>query len=354
MKLVRSALLVLAITGNCYAEEVKITGTIEETVRLSTPNLANSSLNAPLKSIKLLKIELSNEARDNLAAKANTHTHLNDLSPSATITYPAAKELGMGAVPVLDQGAHGTCVTFATTAAIDAALKKGDYLSQLCQLQLGNYLARNGYALSGWDGSWGQTVLHQMDTFGVISLTQQQASGCAGLKQYPLNDDMGTEAAMTPEEYHALSEDISERVVWSPLLDVYQSTDPNLDTNALLNKVKDAINAGDRLAFGVLLTDLNEGVAGAVAKNKANNDSWVLTPEIIEHLKGNPEFGGHEMVITGYDDNATAKDKQGRAYKGLLHLRNSWGKNIGDKGDFYMSYDYFKMLVLEVSRIRSA
>lgn len=43
-----------------------------------------------------------------------------------------AVELGMNSVPVLDQGSYGTCVTFATTAAMDAVLGLGDYISQQC------------------------------------------------------------------------------------------------------------------------------------------------------------------------------------------------------------------------------
>ncbi len=39
--------------------------------------------------------------------------------------YPEKVELGMNGVPVLNQGMHGTCVTFAVTAAVDAALGKG-------------------------------------------------------------------------------------------------------------------------------------------------------------------------------------------------------------------------------------
>lgn len=35
-----------------------------------------------------------------------------------------AVDIGMANVPVLDQGAYGTCVTFAATAALDARLKK--------------------------------------------------------------------------------------------------------------------------------------------------------------------------------------------------------------------------------------
>ena len=64
-------------------------------------------------------------------------------------------DLGMNNVPVLDQGSHGTCVTFATTAAVDAVLGKGDYVSQLCNLELGATLEQFGYYPSGWDGSFG-------------------------------------------------------------------------------------------------------------------------------------------------------------------------------------------------------
>ena len=58
------------------------------------------------------------------------------------------------------------------------------------------------------------------------------------------------------------------------------------------------------------------------------------------------------MIIVGYDDDAVAVDQQGRKYQGLFTLRNSWGQSIGDKGNFYMSYDYFKTLADEVQRIR--
>jgi len=44
------------------------------------------------------------------------------------------------------------------------------------------------------------------------------------------------------------------------------------------------------------------------------------------------EFSGHEMLITGYDDNAVAKDENGYEHRGLLTLRNSWGEDVGDHG----------------------
>ena len=157
---------------------------------------------------------------------------------------------------------------------------------------------------------------------------------------------------MTLEEYHQLSESMDEKkVVWSPVLDVYQMID-NLDLSHTLLEIKTALNKGDRVPFAVLLLDLDQGMMGAVGKKGISFDSWVLTPEIAKDAKADPEFAGHEMVITGYDDNAVAKDIKGRTYKGLLTLRNSWGSKPGDQGNFYMSYEYFKLLAIEAQRIR--
>ncbi len=33
--------------------------------------------------------------------------------------------------------------------------------------------------------------------------------------------------------------------------------------------------------------------------------------------------------------------------QGLLTLRNSWGEEVGDHGNYYMSYDYFLKLAVE-------
>jgi hypothetical protein len=85
---------------------------------------------------------------------------------------PAKVFIGMNGVPVLDQGKYGTCVTFAITAAIDAILGKGDYISQLCNLKLGEYFSSKAIMLgSGWWGASGETVLSQLNAFGFINKT---------------------------------------------------------------------------------------------------------------------------------------------------------------------------------------
>lgn len=348
------------------AEDIKIVGTMTKSVKIpSTVAAPQSNTKNALKAAKpkteeisLLKIQLSNLAKQNLNRRVNNAQAVNQtLSLAVTSKYPASKSVDMDNFDVLNQGVHGSCVTFANTAAINAALNKNDYVSQLCSLQLGNHLEQHGYNASGWDGTWGRAVLSQIDAFGVVSKAQEAAHGCGGLTAYPVRDERPT-TSMSVEDYHQISENISSSVLWSPVLDVYKALSERVDTNKTLDEVKASLLAGDRLTFGVLLADFDLGFVGAVGKNKASDnsvsyDSWVLTPEIARDVYLRPNFGGHEMIITGYDDDAVATDEQGNEHRGLLTLRNSWGNSVGNKGNFYMSYDYFKLLVIEVQRIRA-
>ena len=267
-------------------------------------------------------------------------------------SLPLRVDLGMNHVPVLDQGQHGTCVTFANTAAIDAALYARDYVSQLCGLELGSYLESNSFTYNGWRGSWGPIVLNQMMRFGIVNKAHQQAGLCSGIKEYPKQKtDEGMEVA--PTEYKKISENLNDLVNWQHILsdDSLSDEKPSPiiaeEMDAVLAKTKQALAKGHRLTFGTALVIANGCTAGACAKYNANNDTWALTAE----LNFPTRIGGHEMVIFGYDDTAIAYDKEGNAHQGLLKLRNSWNTDVGDNGNFYMSYDYFKKYVHEVQEI---
>lgn len=351
MRFSKPLLLSLLVCNSVYAQEIKIIGTVD--THLKAPlSLHNSQ---PMEQhIKLLNVELTEPAIHSLKQRATiVNSKSFALKPSNSL--PTKIELGMNNVPVLNQGMFGTCVTFANTAAIDAALNKGDYISQLCQLQLGLHFEQNGYTPSGWDGTWGRASLNQMEHFGIISKEQQKSQGCGGLTEYPYSEMPGEDTAMPLTQFHQLSENLVSdyNVTWSPILDFVTSTTDRVDTNKTINDIKVALNEKNRVTFGVLLLDFDLGFVGAVGTHHATFDTWVLTPEIARDIYLKPFFGGHEMIITGYDDDAVATDDQGREHKGLFTLRNSWGDKFGDKGDFYMSYDYFMVLAVEAQRIRS-
>ena len=348
-----SIVLAAGAVKTTFADDVTIIGSISTTFKQASdkPRTARSPTTTPaLKTIQLLHVQLSDEAKKRLENNSKIYlakSRESSASLQATASsYPEKIELGMSNVPVLDQGAHGTCTTFAITGVLDATMAKGDYISQVCNLQLGNYLEKHGYAPSGWEGSHSYYVLGQIEQFGIVSKQKQRTLGCGGLKDYPTNSSKTPTSFIEPVPFKAMSELIyGQDVNWSTVF--------SNDAASNLNTVKEALNAGNRLAFGVLLPDTEHGTVGAVGKHNTwfGNDTWVLTPEIIKAAKN--ARAGHQMIISGYDDNAVATDDHGVKHKGLLTLRNSWGSSAGSNGDFYMSYDYFKLLTHDLTRYSS-
>ena len=303
---------------------------------------------AAIKQVMLMKVHLSASEQSNLKHRLQqTCAPLTHLASSANGTSHV--ELGMNHVPVLDQGQHGSCVTFANSAAIDALLGKGAYISELCNLELGSYFAKNGFQYSGWDGSNGPIVLNQMMNFGVISRAKQKAGYCS-ISTYPADNqnDVGTPLSLA--DFHNASMNLNKKIYWEPIVDVFEFIDPNYNPNATLKRVKTELNKSHRITFGTLIP-VEYCFTGACAKTRQSNDTWVITPAMTKDRNFSKHLAGHEMLIIGYDDNLVAHDSNGNTYRGMLHLRNSWGNKVGDNGDFYMSYRYFKYLVYEAQYI---
>ena len=52
------------------------------------------------------------------------------------------------------------------------------------------------------------------------------------------------------------------------------------------------------------------------------------------------KIGGHAIIVTGYDESNK-----------LFKIRNSWGKDVGDQGEFYMTYDYFETMTMDAYEV---
>src|SRR3990167_7576963 len=337
------------------AEPLNLMGTETHTITLNNQG-GNKYFNtqAPTtKKLTFMAFKLSDKAQQNLLARGER------LALNTVNSLYRSQQLGMNGVPVLDQGVHGSCVTFAATAAVDAAFRLGDGISQLCQLELGSYLEKVSYAPSGWDGSFGHIVLNQMSVFGVVSKKLQFSEGCGGLKVYPDTNPDTPENQITPDEFFALQKSklsFDPNFFWYPILHAnhaFNHENDAVDFNKVLEHVKSSIDLGDRVVFGSLLVSVDDGVAGAVGKYRVANDSWILTDKLRKDMENTKEFAGHEMVITGYDDDASVTDSDGKVHKGLFTIRNSWSRYVGDHGNFYMSYEYFTNLVIEAHHIIS-
>ena len=300
--------------------------------------------------IQVLKMNFTPRAHQQVLA------HLEQLENSQSNenanTEHKRINLGMNNVPTLNQGTHGSCVTFALTAAIDAIIGKGDYVSQLCLLSLGQYLQQHSYASSGWDGMNPQDLTRRILEYGIISKTTETNEGCGSLNQYPLMS-FDPYNKMSLEDYHAKAENIDELspIESSSLLDIFQFLLEETPRKNILAEVKSSLEKGDRLVMAsIIIADENLSLWG---KYHEENDSWVYLPELKTAFETFDNISAHELVIMGYDDDAVAIDQNGEAHQGLLILRNSWGPNVGDHGNFYMAYDYFNAFAFDVLRIRN-
>jgi len=301
---------------------------------------------------RLPKYELSASAKSYLHDQLAKYPKNSINTALFSSELPAKVKVGMQLTPVLDQGYHGSCVTFAVTAALDATLGAGDYISQLCNLELGSYLAiHDKINASGWSGSSAPWVMQQISDYGIISQNYQRLNGCAGVRQYPLHNETDEGTPMSESEFLAHSIPLSNLINWETLLSDEESLSTQVNMNQVIYQIKEELAKGNRLTVGMLL-DVNYGDAGAVGTNRAFNDTWMLTPEIVTDAMNGDIYAGHELVITGYDDNLEVTDNNGHVNRGVFTLRNSWSRLAGDSGDYYVSYDYLRFLVLEVMTIR--
>lgn len=347
--------LILSASASAFAVEqpnIKLDGKIAATIPLYQGLRATTNpeiLAHGGKKITFERVKLSKAAQQFLVKHIDdqiSHSLLKSSDDAVTNI-----QLGMNKVPVLDQGQHGTCVTFATTAALDATITKGDYISQLCNLSLGRYLEeQNPNYPSGWDGSWGEIVLDQIKDYGIINQAYQKEKGCGGLYSYPTYDENNIGGIMNVKDFTSHSEKLEKIVTWKTILPPSDSMHDMNTMKITLQKAKQALANKHRLSVGILV-DVNAGDIGAYGSYKSINDSWVLTPRIKRDAKRNLIEAGHELVITGYDDNAEVTDNEGGKHKGLFTLRNSWGVDAGDAGNYYMSYEYFEKLGLELIEI---
>ena len=89
---------------------------------------------------------------------------------------------------------------------------------------------------------------------------------------------------MSIEDYHRIAEPMyySNASDYSILFD-FNSWAKKYAANDLINKVKSELNYGNRVVIGVLVP--NTDYLGLNASNKAEHDTWTLTPQIEQALQ---------------------------------------------------------------------
>ncbi len=332
-------------TAFASTANIEITGTTPGFIPFDKPVVIQHNGKTQIingKHVQYMRVRLSPEGRDWLKK------HLDEPYMPATDNQQAVQtNIGMNGVPVLDQGDHGSCVTFAITGNLDAMYGQGDYISQLCNLSLGKYLNKTipDYP-SGWDGTLGRRVLTQIKQYGIHSMQSQRSYGCAGVRKYPRHNSGNTGKPMSETEFKLHSEDLMRHISWIPIINFSDAFSSRMNGPNLLQNVKRALNRGNRVVYGFFLLSKN-GDNGARGKFRTNHDSWVMTKKIANDLTTEGDLSAHEIIITGYDDNAVISGPDCTYHRGVVTIRNSWGKKVGDHGDYYMSYEYLTKMIVE-------
>lgn len=335
-------------TSPVFAKDLTLTTTSQHQIPVTHANTLNSN---GFKEITVSEYELTDKQQETIYQQIQRRLEQQDeFSHASRTELPTQVQLGMAQVPVLDQGLQETCSVFAITAAMDAALKRGDYISQLCLLQLGNYLEHANEAKSGWRGANLDSILRRIEQYGVMSMANQHRYGCGGSRLYPAYY-FTPSSEMLPEDYvehRKLLQD--QHVTWNFLF-THTRFEKGVPDPAVIEKMKAALNGGSRLVISALLPRFDYGIGGATGTHHSTNDTWVLTHQIAQDILTSEKIPGHSMIITGYDDKATVTDRTGQIHHGLFTLRNSWSFLVGDWGDFYMSYDYAEILIRQAVQI---
>lgn len=353
-----AAILLLATNAFAHSgNQLSFGPPIKATIHIATNKNSGMSVMQPKQTIDvyLMNFNLTDEQKSHLYAFRELTLDSFTAKPNANTTnkLPSRVQLGMNGVPVLNQGKHGSCVTFAVTAAIDSLIYHGDHISQIALLELGEHLKGVTFWPSGWDGSIAPYVLDRISEYGTVKK--------ASPNEYPLERDF-THKPITPEAYAKLSRNVRDDFIWYPLLTkerrfkLWHPKNISSESVKVLDRVKfilatipnKASGRDVRIVTGVMLP-VNHCGSGACASYHTQNDTFALTSEIFNDpfLLG----GAHEMIITGYDDNAVATEDNGKKHKGLLTLRNSWSEFAGNHGDYYMTYDFFRAFIIEAHTI---
>ena len=314
-----------------------------------THRLPKNTATPSFKSISISTVKSTSSLMKGLKKKPG----LEAASSGTARHLPTSTQLGMNAVPIFDQGNWENSALYAIVAGLDALRGEGDYYSVACSIMLGEFINHHG-------DEQGQDIFRDLaraKEFGLVTKAQQHQSGCAGV----MDDnalDKNTPPSISLEDFHLRSSPLNESGLSfsRTLLDVPQWLLQEKPSNSVLERVKTSLYYGNRVLLATLVPVLNDDL-GLVGIYQQKQDAWVMTPRLEQLSKFNEltlpagYFGLYAMVVTGYDDQAIAVDKEGHPHQGLLTLRHSWGEDVGDQGNFYMSYDYFNVFVVQLTEL---
>jgi C1A family cysteine protease len=222
---------------------------------------------------------------------------------------PASADLRSHCSPIEDQRNLGSCTAHAGVGIIEYYERRA-FGRHIDASRLFLYkVTRNLMKTSGDTGAFLRTTMGAMVLFGV-----------------------------PPEEYWTYTDDEKRFDLEPPAfcysfaqnyktIQYFRHDPPGATPAAVLKNVKTYLAAGHPAMFGFTVYSSIE---------TADERGAIPFPS-----KGERILGGHAIAAVGYDDKLEVKNPSGGAKtKGALLIRNSWGREWGDKGYGWLPYEY--------------
>jgi C1A family cysteine protease len=224
-------------------------------------------------------------------------------------SLPASVDLRQWCSPVEDQGGLGSCTANAGVGVIEYYERKsfGRYInaSRLFLYKV----SRNLMKMSGDTGAFLRTTIGAMVLFG----TPPE-------EYWPYTDDEKAFDKEPPAFCYAFAQNYQT-------IQYFRHDPPGTKAEEVLNKVKTYLSKSHPAMFGFTVYSSIE---------QAEKTGKIPFPSPKEKIEG-----GHAIVAVGYDDKMKIKNTYGKIETtGALLIRNSWGKEWGEKGYGWLPYDY--------------
>jgi C1A family cysteine protease len=224
---------------------------------------------------------------------------------------PASADLREWCSPIEDQGRLGSCTAQAGAGVIEYYERKS-FSRHIDTSRLFLYkVTRNLMKMTGDTGGYLRSTIGAMVLFGVPPE-----------EYWPYTDDPKEFDREPPAFCYSFAQNYKT-------LKYYRHDPPSAPPEGILNRVKTYLAAGHPAMFGFTVYSSIE---------QAAETGKIPFPSLRDKIEG-----GHAVMAAGFDDTMKIANKLGgEVSSGALLIRNSWGKEWGEKGYGWLPYEYIR------------